>query len=586
MASASPEETKTMRRRTFFSMAGAAAALPSREASALPVPGRAPSDGGRLSARNRDRSSVVARHGMVCTSQPLATLVGIDLLKKGGTCVDAALGANAALGLMEPGSCGIGGDLFALVWWEKDEKLYGLNASGRAPAAWSLAEAQKRGLTRIPRKSPLSWSVPGCVSGWQALSGRFGRLGLRAVLQPAIAYAREGFPLSPIIASEQFTSWSDGEEPHLAAVYHPAGKVPGYGDLFQNPWLASSYERIAQAGAAGFYEGETAERIVAQSKALSGLMTLDDLRSHQADWVEPVSTGYRGYDVWEIPPNGQGICALQILNLMETFDVAPLGHNSVDHLHLFIEAKKLAFEDRARYYADPAFAKVPLPWLVSKDYARERVRLIDRKRAAVEPRPGDPPLDSDTVYLCAADAEGNMISLIQSIYSGFGSGICPEGVGFAMQNRGQAFSLDPGHKNRLEPRKRPFHTIIPAFLTRQGAPVMAFGVMGGDFQTLGHAQVVMNMLDFGLSVQQATDVPRISHDGSSSPWGGVIKDGGEVVPEPGFEPAVLEGLLARGHRVSRTVEAHGGYQAIWREDNPRRYFGGSDPRKDGQAIGF
>jgi gamma-glutamyltranspeptidase/glutathione hydrolase len=579
-----------MHRRQFITMAGSAAAAGGAGAyrsgaEAAVTVGRPPQDAARLALRNRDRSAVVASRGMVCASQPLAALVGVDVLKAGGSAVDAAIATNAALGLMEPASCGIGGDLFAIVWSEGDRKLYGLNASGRAPAAWTLEKARTLGLERIPRKSPLSWSVPGCVSGWQALGERFGRLGLARLLEPSIEYARAGFPLSPIIASH-FASWRDAEAPHLAAVYHPGGRVPGYGDVFQNPLLAASYERIAKDGAAAFYQGEAAERIVAKSKELGGHMSLDDLAAHQADWVEPVSSSYRGYDVWEIPPNGQGICALQILNLMEGFDVAGLGHNSVDHLHLFVEAKKLAFEDRARYYADPAFAKVPVSWLVSKEYARERAKRIDPKRAAREVRPGDPPLDTDTVYLCAADAEGNMVSLIQSVYSGFGSGICPDGVGFAMQNRGQAFSLDPAHRNRLEPRKRPFHTIIPAFLTRQGAPVMAFGVMGGDVQPQGHAQVLMNLLDFGLSVQQATDVPRVVHDGSSAPWGGVMSNGGEVLAEPGLDPKVLEGLAARGHRVTPADETLGGYQAIWREDGPRRYFGGSDPRKDGQAIGY
>ncbi|HSN70864.1 MAG TPA: gamma-glutamyltransferase family protein, partial [Steroidobacteraceae bacterium] len=360
----------------------------------------------------------------------------------------------------------------------------------------------------------------------------------------------------------------------------------GYGEIFANPLLARSYEAIAQAGAAAFYEGEIAERIVAKSRELGGYMSLEDLRAHTSDWVDPVASSYRDYDVWEIPPNGQGIAALQILNMMEQFDVAALGHNSADHLHLFVEAKKLAFEDRAHYYADPAFADVPVEWLISKEYARERAKLIDRKRAATQVRYGDPALDSDTVYLCAADADGNMISLIQSIYSGFGSKICPDGVGFPIQNRGQGFSLDPQHRNRLEPGKRPFHTIIPAFMTKNDAPVMAFGVMGGDFQPQGHAQVVMNMIDFGMSPQQATDVPRIAHDGSSSPWGDTMENGGELVLEHGFDPAVVEGLIERGHRVSSKIDAHGGYQAIWREDDPLRYFGGSDPRKDGQAAGY
>jgi gamma-glutamyltranspeptidase/glutathione hydrolase len=579
------QEDEPMRRRAFLTLAGAVAASGVSRAQAAASPSvKTPNDPRRLAHRNRDRSAVVARHGMVCASQPLAAQVGIDVLKAGGSCVDAAIATNAALGLMEPASCGVGGDLFAIVWVEKERRLYGLNASGRSPAAWNLDEARKRNLDRIPRRSPLSWSVPGCVSGWSLLSERFGRLGLAHVLEPSIAYAREGFPISPIIASH--FDWPDAEEPHLAAVFHPGGKVPGYGDVFQNPLLAASYERIARDGARGFYEGETADRIVAKSRELGGLMSLEDLRAHRADWVDPVSTSYRGFDVWEIPPNGQGICALQILNLMEGFDVAALGHNSVEHLHLFVEAKKLAFEDRARYYADPAFADVPVSWLVSKDYAKARAKQIDPKRAASRVAPGDPKLDSDTVYLCAADGDGNMVSLIQSNYAGFGSGICPDGLGFPIQNRGQAFSLDPGHRNRLEPRKRPFHTIIPAFMTKQGAPVLAFGVMGGDVQPQGHAQVVMNMVDFGLSVQQATDVPRVIHDGSSAPWGGQMTDGGEVVTEPGLDPAVVQGLVARGHRIAKDVDAHVGYQAIWREDGPLRYFGGSDPRKDGQAIGY
>jgi gamma-glutamyltranspeptidase / glutathione hydrolase len=546
---------------------------------------RPPYDPARLRFRNRDRSAVIAQRGMVCASQPLAALIGVDVLKAGGTAVDAAIAANAALGLTEPMSCGIGGDLFAIVWSERERRLYGLNASGRAPAAWTLREAQKRGLTRIPRQSPLSWSVPGCVSGWSALSDRFGRLGLARLLEPSIAYAQDGFPLSPIIAGN-FASWRDEEAPNLAAVFHPGGQVPVYGDIFRNPLLAVSYAAIAKDGPPAFYEGEIAARIAAKSRELGGYMCAEDLRAHRIEWVDPVSSGYRGCDVWELPPNGQGICALQILNLMEQFDVAALGHNSVDHLHLFLEAKKLAFEDRARYYADPAFADVPVEWLISKAYARERVQRIDPRRAATQVTYGDPALDSDTVYLCAADGEGNMISLIQSNYAAFGSQICPDGVGFPMQNRGQSFSLDPGHRNRLEPGKRPFHTIIPAFLTREGAPVMAFGVMGGDVQPQGHAQVVMNILDFGLDVQQATDAPRIAHNGSSSPWDDRMTDGGEVVPELGHDPVVLAGLAARGHRIAIAPASHGGYQAIWRAEEPRRYVGGSDPRKDGQAIGF
>jgi gamma-glutamyltranspeptidase / glutathione hydrolase len=538
----------------------------------------------RLEARNQNRSTVVCQHGIVCASQPLAAMAGIDVLKRGGNCVDAAIATNAVLGVTEPASNGIGGDLFAILWSEQDQRLYGLNASGRAPAAWNLAAAGERSLKSIPRFSPLSWSVPGCVSGWAALQDRFGRLGLAACLDAAIGYAQDGFPLSPLIA-DHFKA-NEAYDASWLALYHPHGKQPKYGEIFRNPQLAQSYRAIASEGAAAFYEGQIADRIVAKCKQLGGYITRQDLADHRADWVDPVSSSYHGWDVWEIPPNGQGIAALQILNLLEQFPIGELKPNSAEHLHLFIEAKKLAFEDRARFYADPEFAKVPVEWLISKDYARQRAKQIDPKQAARDVRYGDPPLDSDTVYLTVADNEGNMISFIQSLYNGFGSTICPDNVGFSIQNRGQAFSLDPEHANRLEPRKRPFHTIIPGFLTREGRPVMSFGVMGGDFQPQGHSQVLMNMIDFGMSPQQAGEQPRVAHAGSSHPWGGTMENGGEVELERGFPDSVRKALAAMGHQVKDGVEVHGGYQAIWREENPRRYFGGSDPRKDGAAIGY
>jgi gamma-glutamyltranspeptidase/glutathione hydrolase len=362
--------------------------------------------------------------------------------------------------------------------------------------------------------------------------------------------------------------------------------VPGFGGVFRNPDLARSYRAIAEGGAAAFYEGQIADRIVAKSTELGGLMALRDLKDHEATWVDPVSASYRGWDVWEIPPNGQGIAALQILNLLEHFDIGSLEPGSAEHLHLFVEAKKLAFEDRAQYYADPEFAEVPVEWLVSREYAAERVKLIDPRRASTRVTHGDPELDSDTIYLTAADGEGNMISFIQSLYWGFGSAICPDGLGFPIQNRGEAFSLDPSHRNRLAPHKRPFHTIIPGFVTREGRPVLAFGVMGGDFQPQGHAQVLMNMIDFRMSPQQAGDQPRLAHEGSSSPWGAKSTDGGTLVFERRFPDEVKKQLAAMGHRVSDDIAAHGGYQAIWRRDDPRVYFGGSDPRKDGAAIGY
>ena len=487
----------------------------------------------------------------------------------------------------EPQSNGIGGDLFAILWNEADRRLYGLNASGRAPYGWDLAAAAALGLRAIPRDSPLSWNVPGCVSGWGLLSERFGKSALATCLAPAIEYAQRGFPLSPIIA--QAFDFSAEDHPSLAAVYHPQQKVPRYGDVFRNPLLAKSLQAIARDGPPAFYEGEIAQRIVAKSRELGGKMTARDLADHRATWVEPVSSSYRGWDVWEIPPNGQGIAALQILNLLEHFDIGALGANSAEQLHLFVEAKKLAFEDRAHYYADMQFADVPVDWLISKEYAAERVKLIDPAKASRRPLPGDPRLDSDTVYLTAADADGNMISLIQSVYNHYGSRICPDGVGFPIQNRGQAFQLAENHRNRLEPHKRPFHTIIPAFMTRAGRPVMSFGVMGGDFQPQGHAQVVMNLIDFHMSLQQAGDQPRVAHTGSSHPWSvnSAARAGvGEIVFEKGIPRDVQLRLAQLGHGVAAAKSAHGGYQAIWRSESPRRYFGASDPRKDGAAIGY
>jgi gamma-glutamyltranspeptidase/glutathione hydrolase len=511
-------------------------------------------------------------------------MAGVDMLKAGGNAVDAAICANAMLGLVEPMSNGIGGDLFAIIWIESEKKLYGLNASGRSPFDWGLADALDLGLDSIPRDSPLAWSIPGAVSGWDLLRERFGRTMLSAMLEPAIHYAEEGFPVSPIIASGW--GFDAGKYPTLAKTYMPNGRAPGFGEIFKNPELARSLSAIANDGPAAFYEGEIAEQIVAYAQEHGGKHTMKDFADHRANWLDPVSSSYRGYDVWELPPNGQGIAVLQMLNILETFDIGALTPNSAEHLHLFVEAKKLAFEDRAVYYADPDFADVPVEQLLSKAYAQDRAKLINPQRANNEVQYGDPSLDSDTVYLTAADSEGNMISFIQSIYEAWGSRIAPNDVGFAIQNRGQSFSLDPGHRNKLERHKRPFHTIIPGFITKDGAPVCSFGVMGGDFQPQGHSQVVMNAIDFGMSAQQAGDQPRLGHDGSSTPTGSRMEDGGRLIFERGFDDSVRQALAEKGHRIDRGVSALGGYQSIWREENPRRYFGGSDPRKDGSAIGY
>ncbi|MBI1317520.1 MAG: gamma-glutamyltransferase [Candidatus Hydrogenedens sp.] len=576
-----------MNRRAFLQSTGALgllAASPALAESAAETKKPPFLDLKMLGKRNQNRSTVVCQGGMVCSSQPLATQAGIDILKAGGNCVDAAIATNAVLGAVEAASNGIGGDLFAILWHQKDQKLYALNASGRAPYGWNLDKAAELGLTEIPQQSPLSWSVPGCVSGWGTLSERFGSKPLSDLLASAIHYARDGFPLSPIIST--YFAWPSGMAPHMAEVYHPGGHMPKYGEVFKNPLLANSLEAIAKDGPAAFYEGWIAEAIVKKSQELGGFMAMEDLRDHTATWVEPVSSRYRGYDVWEIPPNGQGIAVLQILNMLEHFDIGSLEPNSAEHLHLFIEAKKLAYEDRAKYYADPEFADVPTEWLISKEYAAQRVKLIDPLLASTKVGHGDPKLDSDTVYLCCADGQGNMISFIQSNYAGYGSTICPDGVGFPIQNRGESFSLDPNHRNKLEPHKRPFHTIIPAFLTKDEKPVMAFGVMGGDFQPQGHCQVLMNMLDFGMSPQQAGDQPRVEHTGSSFPSGSTMEAGGALVFEHHFPDQVKQTLAAMGHEIRDTVDAMGGYQAIWRTDDPLIYYGGSDPRKDGCAMGY
>lgn len=581
-----------MNRRVFLQLAGAAAistALthPTRCSQASAVTGERDIMRIRnelLSNRNQNRSTVVARHGMVCTSQPLASMAGLDILKAGGSAIDAALCANAMLSLVEPMNCGPGGDLFAIVWSEKDRKLFGLNASGRSPYNWTLKAAQDLGLSSIPVYSTLSWNVPGCISGWQALHERFGWLDLAKIFEPTVRYAREGFAVSPIIAD----GWSFNPEkfPTLAQTFMPGGHAPRFGDIFTNPDLADFYEILLRDGLRSFYEGEPAERIVKFSEANGGRFSLTDFKDHYVDWIDPVSTSYRGFDVWELPPNGQGIAVLQILNMLEQFDITAFSPNSAQHLHLFIEAKKLAYEDRAVFYADMEKADVPLAWLISKEYGKQRAKLIDPKRAADNVIPGRFRDGSDTIYLTAADAKGNMISLIQSTYHGWGSHIVPDRLGFSIQNRGELFALDPKHRNRLEPHKRPFHTIIPAFVTKENAPVFSFGVMGGDFQPQGHVQVLMNLIDFGMSPQQAGDQPRIEHSGSSTPTGVKMRQGGTVRFEHNIPDMVIAELSAMGHKIASTVGAFGGYQGIWREDQPLRYYGGSDPRKDGQAIGY
>ncbi len=537
----------------------------------------------------QSRSMVLARNGIVATSHPAAAQAGLNVLRNGGNAVDAALATNAMLGVVEPMSCGIGGDLFAIVWDAKTQKLYGLNASGRSPATLTREVFHEKKLSEIPTVGPLSWSVPGCVDGWQELHKRFGSRPLAELLKPSITTAEEGYAVSELIAS----SWKSAQKelskwPDSVRIYLPGGQSPKTGEVIRLPELAASYRLIADQGRDAFYRGSIATEIDRFSRANGGYLTAADLVAHTSDWVEPVSTTYRGYSVWELPPNGQGIAALQMLNLLEPFDLKSLGPKSAEYVHLFVEAKKLAFADRARFYADPAFAKLPTAELISKEYADRRRSLINREQAATNVPAGDPKLERvDTVYLTVVDKDRNCCSLIQSLYHGFGSHVVPGNVGFALQNRGQLFALTDDHLNRLEPGKRPFHTIIPAMVTRNGRPCFCFGVMGGDMQAQGHVSVLINLIDFGMNVQAAGDAARIRHGGSATPTGNAASpDGGSVYLESGFTNETRERLKSLGHNVANDPGGFGGYQGIWIDWDQGVLHGASDPRKDGAAVGY
>ncbi|MEO1653250.1 MAG: gamma-glutamyltransferase [Bacteroidota bacterium] len=532
------------------------------------------------------RSEVIAQNGMAATSHPLATQVALDILKKGGNAIDAAIAANATLGLMEPTGCGIGGDLFAIVWDASTKKLYGLNASGRSPQKLTLQYFQEQGMEKIPSYGPLPVTVPGCVDGWFELHRKFGKTPMPEILQPAIAYARTGFPVTELIAhylnlsvprfSKQF--------PHVMETYGINGRAPQKGEIFKNPFLANTYELIANKGRDAFYKGEIAKKVAKFIQERGGFLDYDDFARHKSEWVDPVSTNYRGYDVWELPPNGQGIAALQMLNILEAYDFKAMGFGSADHLHFFTEAKKLVFEDRAKYYADMNFAKVPVEKLISKEYAEERRKSIKATRAGVYE--AGTISQGETIYLTVADKEGNMISLIQSNYRGMGSGMVAPGLGFMLQDRGELFSLKEGQNNTYAPGKRPFHTIIPAFVTKDGEAYMSFGVMGGDFQPQGHAEIIMNMIDFGMNLQEAGDAPRFDHTGSGTPTGFPKKGRGEIRLESGFDYQTIRKLMQLGHKVSFANGVYGGYQAILYDAKNKVYYGASESRKDGQAAGY
>jgi gamma-glutamyltranspeptidase / glutathione hydrolase len=551
------------------------------------------------------RSPVLAQHGMVATELPLASALAVDILRRGGSAVDAAIAANACLGLMAPVTNGIGGDLFAIVWDPKTRRLHGYNGSGRAPkgrdlatlrsqveAAWVKTGRPKQ--AHIPPFGSLSVTVPGAVDGWFALHERFGRLPMADILAGPIHYAERGFPVTQLIALQwrsQMVAFEKDiglieELDNARGTYRIQGQVPEEGRIFCNPDLARTYSVIAREGREAFYKGEIAGRMDAYFLRIGGDLRYEDFATHRGEWVIPLSTNYRGFDVHELPPNGQGAAVLQMLQILKGFDLRRMGAGSADAISSMIEAKRLAYEDLAKWYADPVFAKLPLKGLLSDSYAEERRKLIDRARANPDFGPGDPRLhDGDTTYLTAADEDGMMVSLIQSNFRGMGSGLVPDGLGFMFQDRGELFSLDENSANAYAPGKRPFHTIIPGFVTREGQPFLSFGLMGGDMQPQGHVQVLVNMIDFGMNVQEAGDAARWRHFGGSEATGEASAGVGVVEMESGFDPAVKSELEARGFKIAPGA-SFGGYQAIQWDTKQRVFWGASEMRKDGQAVGF
>jgi gamma-glutamyltranspeptidase/glutathione hydrolase len=566
---------------------GALAALVVMNGSHAQLPGDRPAANPRST-----RSVVMARHGMIATSQPLASAAGLKVLQDGGNAIDAAITAAAVLSVVEPTMNGVGGDLFAIVYDAKTRKLHALNASGRSAYAATAEAFAQRKLARIPNSGVYSVSVPGVVDGWSTLLAAHGTIPLSRALQPAIGYAKNGYPVSEIISRQwQNTERKLAADPAAAATFLPGGHAPKPGDIFSNPHLAATLETIAAGGRDAFYKGPIAAAIAADMKKRDGLLDARDFAEHRADWVEPISTGYRGYDVYEMPPNSQGFLILEMLNILEGFDVKSLGHNSAEYLHLVVEAKRIAFADRAAYLADPdSVPQAVLRTLISKDYAAARRKEINPDRMAASYKPGaiagvtPPSIDDDleltgrdlgdTIYMTVADGDGNVVSLIQSLFSDFGAGIVAGDTGIVLHNRGSLFTLTPGHANQIAPHKRPLHTLVPAFVMKDGKPWLSFGVMGGDHQAQGHVQVLANLIDFGMNVQEAGEAARINH-GSSG-----------IQVESGVPQAARAGLTGRGHQVTESIGAYGGFQGILIDPRTGVLMGGSDPRKDGLAIGY
>lgn len=542
------------------------------------------------------RAPVIAQHGMAATMQPLASQIALDVLKKGGTAVDAAIAANAALGLMEPVSCGVGGDLFAIVWDPKTKHLYGYNGSGRSPKGRTLADLKRKlgGRNYMPAFGSLSVTVPGTVDGWYALHDKFGKLPMADLLAPATAYARDGFPVSQFISAlwaanmEGLALSPEVEEfENAQKTYLVNGNAPAQGQIFKNPDLARTYQMLAQGGRDAFYKGQLAKTMDAYFRRIGGDLRAEDFAAHKGEWVDPISVNYRGYDVYELPPNSQGGAVLEMLKILEGFDLKKMGPGSADALHLLIEAKRLAYEDLAKYYGDPVFAQVPIKTLISAEYAKQRRAQIRMDRANPSIGPGEAKLvKGDTTYLTVADKDGMMVSLIQSNYADLGSGLVADGLGFMFHDRGALFALDEKSPNVYAPGKRPFNTIIPAFVMKDGEPWMSFGLMGGDMQPQGHVQVLVNMIDFGMNVQEAGDFMRFRHVGGSEVTGQTARGVGLVQMESGISAPVRAELTKRGHQLIPGGGGFGGYNAIQWDKKNRAYWGATEMRKDGVAIGY
>jgi gamma-glutamyltranspeptidase / glutathione hydrolase len=573
---------------------GLAAAVLAFTSPSAQTPDTHPLPGDRPAANTHSTRSVVyGRNGMIATSQPLASVAGLKVLQDGGNAIDAAVAAAAVLAVVEPSMTGIGGDLFAIVYDAKSKTLKALNASGRSAYSATPEVFAARNLTRIPNNGVLSVTVPGVVEGWSELLSKYGSISMAKAVAPAIEYAKNGYAVSEIISGQ----WKASEkklaaDPVTAATFLPAGHAPRPGEIFSNPNLAATLQKIASGGRDAFYKGPIARAIVADMRKRDGLLEERDFTEHKADWIEPISTSYRGYDVYELPPNTQGPTVLEMLNILEGFDVKSMGYNSPAYLHALVEAKRIAFADRAAYIGDPAAVpSTVLKTLISKDYAATRRKDIDPDKAAesykagaiggARPSAQDERDENftgqdrgDTIYMTVADGKGNFVSLIQSLFSDFGSGIVAGDTGIILHNRGSLFNLTPGHPDQIAPHKRPLHTLIPAFIMKDGKPYVSFGVMGGDHQAQGHTQVVVNLVDFGMNIQEAGEAARVNHGNNG------------LQVESGVPEATRKALLDRGHKVTVSVGSYGGFQGIMFDPRTGVLMGGSDPRKDGLAIGY